>query len=107
MGHVDEVRTAVRGYVSPNQSLLDLLDLLSPPAWHADAACQSADPDAFFLGKGKSADPARAICDTCPVQSECLDWAMKVEADWANTHRYGIWGGLSPNERARLARQAG
>lgn len=107
MGHVDEVRTAVRVDVSPNQSLLDLLDLLSPPAWHDNAACQSADPDMFFPDKGVPTSYAAAICDTCPVRSECLDYAMELEGDLNRRLREGVWGGLSPAERARLAWQAG
>lgn len=40
---------------------------------------------------------AKRICATCPVASECLDHALVVG------ERYGIWGGLTPDERNDLA----
>jgi WhiB family redox-sensing transcriptional regulator len=39
---------------------------------------------------------AKRICAGCPVQEQCLDWALR--------HRIGtdLWGGLLPRERERL-----
>ncbi|MFC8428480.1 WhiB family transcriptional regulator [Streptomyces sp. NPDC057253] len=48
---------------------------------------------------------AAAICngDTdgtiCPMRQRCLDWAMK------NCERYGVWGGMLPNDRAKLRKK--
>jgi WhiB family redox-sensing transcriptional regulator len=41
---------------------------------------------------------AKALCDECPVQAECLEAGMDEE--------YGIWGGLSPKQRRRLKKGA-
>ena len=43
---------------------------------------------------------AKAICAACPVTQSCLRWAL------AAREPYGVWGGLSVEEReALLARQ--
>lgn len=41
---------------------------------------------------------ARAICDGCPVQAECITHALLTLED------NGIWGGLVPDQRKRLRR---
>ena len=66
--------------------------------WRLAAACYSADPDLFFpvSSTGRSLDQvtqAKRICAGCPVQPECLAFALR-------THQsHGIWGGLSEQER--------
>jgi WhiB family transcriptional regulator, redox-sensing transcriptional regulator len=69
--------------------------------WWSLAACQGADPDLFFPVSG--ANPARAqlaaakaVCTGCPVQDECLRYAL------AAGPVHGIWGGLTEEERRRL-----
>jgi WhiB family redox-sensing transcriptional regulator len=39
---------------------------------------------------------AKSICAQCAVQSECLDFALRVHEP------HGIWGGLTEAERRRL-----
>jgi WhiB family redox-sensing transcriptional regulator len=39
---------------------------------------------------------AKAICATCPVIDICLRTALR------NNEPFGVWGGMSPDERARL-----
>jgi WhiB family redox-sensing transcriptional regulator len=63
--------------------------------WMQRAACQGfPSPDWFFLGEWhdeagmpERARAALAICRGCPVQQECLQYALET-----NT-RTGIWGG--------------
>ena len=69
-----------------------------PEVWRADALCAQTDPEAFFPEKGGSTREAKAVCRSCPVISECLEWAL------THDQRYGIWGGTSANERAALRR---
>ena len=69
--------------------------------WMADALCTEVDPDAFFPEKGGSTKEARAVCAECPVQAECLAYALR------NDERYGIWGGLSERERKKLRAPSG
>jgi WhiB family redox-sensing transcriptional regulator len=43
---------------------------------------------------------AKAVCSNCPVIQSCLRWAI------AAREPYGVWGGLSAEEReALLTRQ--
>jgi WhiB family redox-sensing transcriptional regulator len=75
------------------------------PEWQSRAACKDCDPELFFpLGTTGAAVPdiewAKTICATCPVQPECLDFALKTRQE------FGIWGGTTEDERRALARAA-
>jgi len=68
--------------------------------WRLVAACRSTDPELFFpvSSIGKSADDvaaAKAVCGQCLVRRECLAFALRTR------QVYGIWGGLSEEERER------
>lgn len=61
--------------------------------WQGDALCAQSDPELFFPEKGGSPIPAKKICGSCEVATECLSFAL------ANGERFGIWGGLTAKER--------
>lgn len=72
-----------------------------PAPWMADAACASGvDPDIFFPSDAKKIEPAQAVCRSCPVAAECLEYALRHRVD------DGVWGGLDNLERRRLLRIA-
>jgi WhiB family redox-sensing transcriptional regulator len=50
-------------------------------------------------GAPNSSKRAKAICATCPVRADCLDWAVR------NRISSGIWGGTTESERRRQASQ--
>jgi WhiB family redox-sensing transcriptional regulator len=50
----------------------------------------------FFSDDPADVARARSICRTCPVQAECLGYALAAE------HDDGTWGGTTPEERAEL-----
>lgn len=78
------------------------LPVLRPPEWMDDALCAQADPDAWFPESGEwpKVRAAKLICAACPVRAECLDYAL------ASGERFGVWGGLSEDERrAELRRR--
>jgi WhiB family redox-sensing transcriptional regulator len=77
-----------------------LITLPNALAWADDAACRGLDPDAFFTDSTRGVEWAKAVCARCPVREQCLDQAYRAE----DTSRYGIYGGLTPAERAQLAR---
>ena len=78
--------------------MIPLID--GPPTWHVDAACRGANQDIFFPERGESTAPAKAVCATCPVAAECLQYAVD------ELIKYGIWGGKSERERRTLRRLA-
>tara|TARA_B100001996_G_scaffold132253_1_gene100597 strand:+ start:447 stop:749 length:303 start_codon:yes stop_codon:yes gene_type:complete len=61
-------------------------------SWMKDSACKDVDPSIFFVERGESGEEAKAICATCPVKQECLDYAIKFN------ERVGIWGGMSDKQ---------
>lgn len=73
-----------------------LPDLPSPESWTERALCAETDPDAFFPEKGGPTWPAKQVCRACDVQAECLEYAL------SRNERWGVWGGLSEQERRPL-----
>jgi WhiB family redox-sensing transcriptional regulator len=72
--------------------------------WRDDAACRSLDTNLFFpIGETGDAvhqtEAAKAICAVCPVQAECLEFAMSTN------QQAGIFGGLNEHERRSLRRR--
>jgi hypothetical protein len=78
--------------------------------WHEQAACRDHPehaPDVWYPTATSIDDPvARAaitVCEACPVTAECLEYALARE-DAPGTRRWGIWGGLTADQRSRLRR---
>lgn len=68
-------------------------------AFMAEGACVGHHPDRWFPDKLRDEHHAKTICNTCPVRTECLDYAI------AEGIEYGIWGGLNPWERGHERRR--
>lgn len=69
--------------------------------WDLLAACRDAeDPDLWFPISERETALAKAECSWCPVKAECLGCALDHGLD------HGIFGGLTPDERRALVRQA-
>jgi WhiB family redox-sensing transcriptional regulator len=71
--------------------------------WRKDAACRDTNPELFFpVGTTGQAlvqiEQAKQVCQQCPVQSACLDFALTTNQD------SGVWGGTSEEERRKLRR---
>jgi hypothetical protein len=45
------------------------------PDWHREALCQEHPEVEFVPERGESGRPAKALCQKCLSQSECLAWA--------------------------------
>ena len=85
---------------------LDTDALFRPPApeWQRSAACRGSDPT-LFHGTPSGHRRAQLLCRRCSVADICLWSAMVDEA--ATPYRYGVWGGLTPAQRHRLAAELG
>ena len=71
-----------------------------------EASCVGL-PDDFFPERGTaqiSARDAKKICNgeidgfVCPIRDKCLEYALERK------ERFGIWGGKSERERAKIAK---
>jgi WhiB family redox-sensing transcriptional regulator len=72
-------------------------------SWRMHAACRTVDSALFFGGdwerpraRRRRERQAKAVCATCPVLVPCRAYAL------ARREAYGIWGGLSERDRARI-----
>ncbi len=77
-------------------------------AWRTRARCRGLDTEMFYRADGVTRPvrmarerAAKEICATCPVISDCLDWALRT------AEPAGIWGGMTPEERGIARRVAG
>ena len=62
--------------------------------WRARASCRDQALSQFFDIDHPA--PARNVCWVCPVSGHCLRFAMRT------AQPFGIWGGLTPDERRTL-----
>ncbi|MBI3429834.1 MAG: WhiB family transcriptional regulator [Actinobacteria bacterium] len=68
--------------------------------WQQSGACRDLPSEMFFHPDGERGpsrrnreNSAKAICASCPVIQQCRDHALAVQEP------YGIWGGLSEDDR--------
>ena len=67
------------------------------PKWKALGAC-IGQPEFFFDDmKRTQVVKAKALCSSCAVIDECLEYAIKAD-EW------GVWGGKTMNERRKIRR---
>jgi WhiB family redox-sensing transcriptional regulator len=72
--------------------------------WRDLAACRDSEPSLFFpVGTtGPAVDQieaAIAICATCAVQEDCLQYALETNQE------SGVWGGYAEDDRRRLRKR--
>lgn len=49
----------------------------------------------------------RGVCFRCPVRIDCLEDVMNMERGYGEKFRFGVRGGLTPDQRASLWRRDG
>lgn len=72
--------------------------------WRDLAACRDSAPSLFFpVGTTGAAveqiEAAIAICNTCSVREECLQYALETNQE------SGVWGGYAEEDRRRLRKR--
>lgn len=71
--------------------------------WQYQGACRDAEDTLFFHPEGERGaarrrriEQTKAICAGCPVLQQCREQALAIREP------YGIWGGLSEEERSQI-----
>lgn len=71
--------------------------------WQYEGACREADPNLFFHPEGergaarrRRADAAKRYCAACPVLEMCRERSLEAREP------FGVWGGLSEDERGAV-----
>jgi WhiB family transcriptional regulator, redox-sensing transcriptional regulator len=75
------------------------------PEWHQYGLCNEPiyDPNWWFPKRGKPnvhLNKVKEICASCPVQPECLEYALM-----ASNNPKGVWGGTSELDRKPMRRE--
>lgn len=65
--------------------------------WQDSAACKGLDSRVFLSGVTSRVQVAKAICSSCPVQRECLSFAVQNE-----DFEPHVYGGMTGEERKKL-----
>jgi WhiB family redox-sensing transcriptional regulator len=64
--------------------------------WQLQANCDETNTELFFSELKSKVEKAKAICNSCPVKSECLEFALNDGIE------FGIFGGVTASERKSL-----
>jgi hypothetical protein len=59
------------------------------------------DPELWYSGHARDVQKAQALCSDCSMRNECLSLAIKAEHDTPLALRFGIFGGMTPEDRMR------
>ena len=73
-------------------------------SWISEAKCRGAEPSIFFpvSQADNRFEEAKKICHSCTVKKQCLSLVIDLpEYD----DRWGVFGGLDPNDRYQLRRK--
>lgn len=71
--------------------------MASNQEWQDLAACREIPVEMFFPPAEQESEVAKAVCANCTVRQPCLEFAL------SEAERFGIWGGLTSQERRSLA----
>lgn len=73
---------------------------MSDVDWMDDALCAEIGTEMFFPEEGNphgvNYAHGKQVCAACPVAMQCLEYALDNEI------AEGLWGGVSPRDRARM-----
>ena len=80
-----------------------------PGEWVNEGACFGEPVSVMFPTGGPKPgvhgnskldwDTPRSLCAVCPVRNDCLNHALTHNEEW------GMWGGMTPDERQREKRR--
>ena len=73
--------------------------------WREDALCIGQPLEVFFASQTLAEDrwdAAKVVCKKCTVKKQCLKLVINLPDD---DDRWGVFGGLTPPQRAKLRRE--
>ena len=76
------------------QSCKGVRQVVGPTDWMDRARCKGEETELFYDEHMIKSRKFLVFCQACPVRSECGEYAFK------NKETYGVWGGMTPMERA-------
>lgn len=75
-----------------------MIETDGPTTW-SDSLCSSPENDhlkkSFFSSNYRKRQEAKSLCSACPMQEECLSWALNEKEIW------GTWGGRSEDQNRK------
>ena len=80
----------------PDQWSTAMSHISTDTGWMSRGNCADRDPSIFFPSDGVGVERAKKLCEGCPSQSSCLEYAL------ANRVEHGVWGGASERQRRRI-----
>ena len=88
-----------------NESLLDGAECAKLAPEEANRLFFQIDPnvpdqDLRGIRKTEAVEAAIAMCRSCPVLKQCLEYALRHP----ESTEYGMWGGTTPFQRRRMSR---
>jgi WhiB family redox-sensing transcriptional regulator len=84
------------GEIGDSGELLELIQM-GRPAWMRDSLCREHPEVDFVPPDGGSTVEAKRVCRQCLVVDRCKEFALNQPAALD-----GVWGGTTPDDRARL-----
>ena len=70
--------------------------------WREDALCSQVGGDLWFPEEGgDGGTAAKRACALCPVQAECLEYAVTTFQTW------GVWAGKTRAQLAKIRLERG
>lgn len=88
MGHVTHKDSGLR------------TDGTNAPFFDGTQPCAQSDPESWFPEKHTNTHEVKAVmrvCQACEFKEPCLEYALKEDL-------WGIWGGTTERQRARIRR---
>ena len=70
----------------------------------SQARCLGDDTEKWFTEDPDAERELLRICSDCPVRQTCLNEQLAFEGSSGRSNRYGVFGGLTPTQRWKLAR---
>lgn len=74
----------------------------NPEPWMEHGACRdhpAVEGESLWFPSVTVVEPAVSICDTCPVQTDCDEYAD------VHKQKFGVWGGKSRRARVRSIKE--